>query len=349
MLSLNEFCIALFLMERHREGHSLPKALPSGILFEKTPVKIVVILLVLRWVDIFLFANEDFSYPSGAKEEGLVKESDSTPTCMTSVKRRGSAGVVESLILLKSHDNMHAPFTQSFSGQLEKDILSSELQLTLLTRLALAVNKLPGDMEIIQDVKRICVVFENVEKLLTLGSDSGNQWSHQQGEIETHRILLSDKIQFYWEKKTLKIKRIVFGLLYLTGKKEYNRGCEIDGKEEKKQKVLLPLMLKLCRSISYVAVAAHADQTSRRKLALFQVPLFLGIGEEDTALTKATESGDTDLVYLVLFHIWQKRPTLELFGMIQARPITRDLFIRDSRYHILAWLEALEETRLKKK
>nr|KAJ0211355.1 hypothetical protein LSAT_V11C400194640 [Lactuca sativa] len=64
--------------------------------------------------------------------------------------------------------------------------------------------------------------------------------------------------------------------------------------------------LKLCISISYVAVAAHADQTSRRKLALFQVPLLLGIGEEDTALTKATESGDTDHVYLVLFHIWQK-------------------------------------------
>lgn len=38
----------------------------------------------------------------------------------------------------------------------------------------------------------------------------------------------------------------------------------------------------------------------------FQVPLLLSIGEEDTALVKATESGDTDLVYLVLFHIWQK-------------------------------------------
>lgn len=37
-----------------------------------------------------------------------------------------------------------------------------------------------------------------------------------------------------------------------------------------------------------------------------QVPLLLSIGEEDTALMKATESGDTDLVYLVLFHIWQK-------------------------------------------
>ncbi|CAI9276729.1 unnamed protein product [Lactuca saligna] len=47
----------------------------------------------------------------------------------------------------------------------------------------LQANKLPGDMEIIQDVNRLCVVFEHVEKLLTLGSGSGNQWSHQQREI----------------------------------------------------------------------------------------------------------------------------------------------------------------------
>ena len=42
-----------------------------------------------------------------------------------------------------------------------------------------------------------------------------------------------------------------------------------------------------------------------------QVPLLLSIGEEDTALMKATECGDTDLVYLVLFHIWQKVLALE--------------------------------------
>jgi hypothetical protein len=95
--------------------------------------------------------------------------------------------------------------------------------------------------------------------------------------------------------------------------------------------------LKLCKGISYAAVAAHADKSGRRKLAAMlieheprsskQVPLLLSIGEEDTALTKATESGDTDLVYLVLFHIWQKRPALEFFGTIQARPLGRDLFI----------------------
>ncbi|KAF5731337.1 Vacuoleless1 (VCL1) isoform 2 [Tripterygium wilfordii] len=99
--------------------------------------------------------------------------------------------------------------------------------------------------------------------------------------------------------------------------------------------------LKLCKGISYAAVAAHADKSGRRKLAAMlveheprsskQVPLLLSIGEEDVALTKATESGDTDLVYLVVFHIWQKRPPLEFFGMIQARSLARDLFITYAR------------------
>jgi len=34
--------------------------------------------------------------------------------------------------------------------------------------------------------------------------------------------------------------------------------------------------------------------------------MLLSIDEQDKALSKAIESGDTDLVYLVLFHIWQK-------------------------------------------
>ncbi|CAI9784342.1 unnamed protein product [Fraxinus pennsylvanica] len=95
--------------------------------------------------------------------------------------------------------------------------------------------------------------------------------------------------------------------------------------------------LKICKGISYAAVAAHADKNGRRKLAAMlvehephsskQIPLFLSIGEEDTALVKAIESGDTDLVYLVVFHIWQKRPSLEFFGTIHARPLARDLFI----------------------
>ncbi|CAH9107502.1 unnamed protein product [Cuscuta europaea] len=101
--------------------------------------------------------------------------------------------------------------------------------------------------------------------------------------------------------------------------------------------------LKLCKGISYAAVAAHADKNGRRKLAALlveheprsseQVPLLLSIGEEDTALTKATESGDTDLVYLVLLHIWHKRSALEFFGTIQSRTLPRDLFISYARLY----------------
>ncbi|XP_076951806.1 uncharacterized protein LOC143625325 [Bidens hawaiensis] len=36
MLSLREFCIALYLMERHREGHNLPPTLPSNVLLDET-------------------------------------------------------------------------------------------------------------------------------------------------------------------------------------------------------------------------------------------------------------------------------------------------------------------------
>ncbi|KAL5997534.1 vacuolar protein sorting-associated protein 16 [Asimina triloba] len=117
--------------------------------------------------------------------------------------------------------------------------------------------------------------------------------------------------------------------------------------------------LKLCKGISYAAVAAHADSCGRRKLAAMlveyephsskQVPLLLSIGEENTALAKATESGDTDLVYLVMFHIWQKvllfedaecslvygrfnkPPPLEFFGIIQSGPLSRNLFITYAR------------------
>ncbi|PWA48410.1 EF-hand domain pair [Artemisia annua] len=38
MLSLKEFCIALYLMERYREGRPLPKVLPAGVIFEGTPL-----------------------------------------------------------------------------------------------------------------------------------------------------------------------------------------------------------------------------------------------------------------------------------------------------------------------
>ncbi|KAF2302221.1 hypothetical protein GH714_033770 [Hevea brasiliensis] len=67
------------------------------------------------------------------------------------------------------------------------------------------------------------------------------------------------------------------------------------------------------------------------EILLDKIPLLLSIGEGDMALTKATESGDPDLAYLVLFHIWRKRPALEFLGTIQARSVARYLFITFAR------------------
>ncbi|KAK4711624.1 hypothetical protein R3W88_006137 [Solanum pinnatisectum] len=36
MLSLKEFCFALYLMERHREGHPLPSVLPTNLIFDES-------------------------------------------------------------------------------------------------------------------------------------------------------------------------------------------------------------------------------------------------------------------------------------------------------------------------
>lgn len=55
------------------------------------------------------------------------------------------------------------------------------------------------------------------------------------------------------------------------------------------------------------------------KNVIGQIPLLLSIGEEDTALMKATECGDTDLVYLVLFHIWRKVCRLQCKLYIQIK------------------------------
>ncbi|RLM92748.1 hypothetical protein C2845_PM08G21410 [Panicum miliaceum] len=67
------------------------------------------------------------------------------------------------------------------------------------------------------------------------------------------------------------------------------------------------------------------------------IPMLLSIDEQDKALSKAIESGDTDLVYLVLFHIWQKvavekKAPLDFFGVINARPVARDLFMAYARH-----------------
>ncbi|KAH8705358.1 putative vacuolar protein sorting vps16 [Talaromyces proteolyticus] len=82
--------------------------------------------------------------------------------------------------------------------------------------------------------------------------------------------------------------------------------------------------------ISFETVAQSAYDEGRAHLATQllnyepragkQVPLLLNMEEDDVALDKAMESGDTDLIYYVLLHMKKKLPLSTFFRTINDRP-----------------------------
>lgn len=56
------------------------------------------------------------------------------------------------------------------------------------------------------------------------------------------------------------------------------------------------------------------------------MPLLLGLGEEERALGAALDSGDADLVYLVLFRMQRTLPLQQFLAVLGARPAARALF-----------------------
>ena len=58
----------------------------------------------------------------------------------------------------------------------------------------------------------------------------------------------------------------------------------------------------------------------------FQVPLFLRLGEDERGLMKALDSGDTDLVYLALFHMYRTLPIADFISITAKRTAARRLF-----------------------
>lgn len=82
--------------------------------------------------------------------------------------------------------------------------------------------------------------------------------------------------------------------------------------------------------ISFEAIARAAYDEGRGRLATEllnhepragrQVPLLLSMEEDELALGKAIESGDTDLVYFVLHQLRRKLPLATFFRVISRRP-----------------------------
>jgi len=95
--------------------------------------------------------------------------------------------------------------------------------------------------------------------------------------------------------------------------------------------------LSQCAGISWAQIAATAHRRGRPRLAAMlldhepcaaeQVPLLTSMGEDERALVKAIESGDTDLAYLAVFHLWRKCSFGEFVKLIDEHPQARDLFL----------------------
>ncbi|CAG8571415.1 7902_t:CDS:10, partial [Paraglomus occultum] len=119
--------------------------------------------------------------------------------------------------------------------------------------------------------------------------------------------------------------------------------------------------------LSYAEIAKTAYEVGQPKLATRlldyepraadQVPLLMDMQEDEVALEKAIESGDTDLVYLVILHLEKKLPPSEFFRIInkpmacnllevyfkqQDLKILNDFYYQDDRRVEIANIRILE-------
>ena len=93
--------------------------------------------------------------------------------------------------------------------------------------------------------------------------------------------------------------------------------------------------------VSFESIARSAYDEGRSHLATSllnhepragkQVPLLLNMEEDEIALDKAIESGDTDLVFFVLLHLKKKLPLASFFRMINNRPVASALVESSAR------------------
>ncbi|KAJ2716548.1 Vacuolar protein sorting-associated protein 16 [Coemansia spiralis] len=101
---------------------------------------------------------------------------------------------------------------------------------------------------------------------------------------------------------------------------------------------------------SYVEVAEVANRCGYRRLAVrllhhepraaSQVPLLLSMGQDDAAMHAAVRSGDADLVYFVVFHLFKALPLADFFHALGRTPVAGRLF---ERYCVLTGSPVLED------
>ncbi|CAB3999378.1 vacuolar sorting-associated 16 homolog [Paramuricea clavata] len=103
--------------------------------------------------------------------------------------------------------------------------------------------------------------------------------------------------------------------------------------------------------ISYTEIASKALDCGRTQLtirlldyeskAADQVPLLIEMKKNQLALEKAIESGDTDLVYMVVMDLKEKQPLKEFLMTLRHFPIALSLFVKYCKEQDLKTLENL--------
>jgi vacuolar protein sorting-associated protein 16 len=101
--------------------------------------------------------------------------------------------------------------------------------------------------------------------------------------------------------------------------------------------------------ISYAEIASTAYRSGSPALATLllehepraadQVPLLISMQQDEMALRKAIESGDTDLVYLVLLQMKRALPRDEFFALVHDKPVALNLLVQYCREQDLAMLK----------
>ena len=89
-------------------------------------------------------------------------------------------------------------------------------------------------------------------------------------------------------------------------------------------------------NISFCTIAKKAEEVGKTKLAIqllelepnqsLQVPLLLKLGENKKALLAATQSGNTDLIYMVLMQLKETTPLSKFQMIIREFPLAQNLY-----------------------
>uniref|UniRef100_A0A4W4FEL3 Vacuolar protein sorting-associated protein 16 homolog n=1 Tax=Electrophorus electricus TaxID=8005 RepID=A0A4W4FEL3_ELEEL len=135
--------------------------------------------------------------------------------------------------------------------------------------------------------------------------------------------------------------------------------CKVQQKEEADENIARAISLKLgeAAGISYSEIATKAYECGRTELAIKllefeprsgeQVPLLLKIKRSQLALSKAIESGDTDLVYTVVTYLKNEMNRGDFFMTLRNQPVALSLYrqLTEEEMRLLRFQRRLEEEK----